>query len=133
MPTKEKDLVNLTKLGQKLESERVLEVFPNHSKNLVITCDCKEFTCYCPLTKQPDYARIIITYMPDEWIVESKSLDLYFKSFKNVEIFQEHLIEDIISDFVYFVRPKKVSIEIKFLNKKDNNIEISCKMQITNE
>lgn len=131
MPTSKEDLAKLTKLGNIAKAERTLEVFPNHSKDLVITCDCKEFTCYCPLTHQPDYAEIIIVYKPKEWIVESKSLKLYLETFRNEGIFHEHLADDIASDFMNFAVPEWVEVEVKFNVR--GGIAISAKCRINNE
>ena len=48
-----------------------------------------EFTCLCPITGQPDFAHLVIDYVPDEWIVESKSLKLFLASFRNLGAFHE--------------------------------------------
>lgn len=114
MPTDKKDLELLSKLGQKAESERILEVFPNHSDNLQVICKCTEFTCYCPLTKQPDYAEITISYYPEEWVIESKSLKLYLESFRQEGVFHEHLAQDIADDIVYFAKPRSVEVRVDF-------------------
>ena len=115
MPTKQSDLAALTKLGTKAEASRSLEVFPNHTPGkLEVTLHCNEFTCICPLTKQPDFATIEITYVPDKLVVESKSMKLYLETFRNVGVFHEHLAVDIGNDFVKFVKPLKLSVTVKF-------------------
>lgn len=128
MPTQKEDLEQLTKLGSSSKVERVLEVFPNHSEGLTVTCDCKEFTCYCPLTHQPDYAEIIITYQPKEWVVESKSLKLYLESFRNEGVFHEHLAVDIAQDFMKFAHPNWVEVEVKFNVRGGIAISAKCKL-----
>lgn len=116
MPTNKKDLKKLTKLGGKDNTAtRTLEVFPNHAVgNLEVTLNCTEFTCRCPLTGQPDFAQIFITYVPNKFVVESKSFKLYLESFREVGVFHEHLAADIGQDFVNFVKPKSVSVTVSF-------------------
>ena len=79
--TKTNDLVGLSLLGsgKTVKPIRKLETFPNHSKrDYTVTLSTEEFTCVCPMTGQPDFAKIKIQYIPDKKIVESKSLKLYF-------------------------------------------------------
>ena len=114
MPTTQQDLGSLTVLGTRSAPSRTLEVFPNHSPGLVVTLHCTEFTCVCPLTKQPDFASIDITYTADQYIVESKSLKLYLETYRNEGIFHEHLAADIGKDFVHFVKPSSVSVKVMF-------------------
>lgn len=115
MPTSKDDLQALTKLGRTADPTRVLEVFPNHAPGeLEVTLHCTEFTCICPLTKQPDFATIEIVYRPDASVVESKSLKLYLETFRNAGVFHEHLAVDIGKDFVRFVRPLSVTVTVRF-------------------
>jgi 7-cyano-7-deazaguanine reductase len=115
MPTDSKDLKALTQLGKTAGPARKLEVFPNHAPGKIeVVLHCTEFTCICPMTKQPDYADIEITYVPDTLVVESKSMKLYLETFRNVGVFHEHLAVDIGNDFVKFVKPKKVAVTVKF-------------------
>lgn len=115
MPTTKKDLEQISKLGSKVAADRKLEVFPNHApKGLTVTLDCREFTCRCPVTDQPDYATILIEYVPNKWVVESKSFKLYLETFREVGVFHEHLAVDIANDFVKFIKPKSVSVSVNF-------------------
>ncbi|KKW41328.1 MAG: NADPH-dependent 7-cyano-7-deazaguanine reductase [Candidatus Magasanikbacteria bacterium GW2011_GWA2_56_11] len=115
MPTSASDLKNLTKLGSKAAPSRTLEVFPNHAPGkLTVKLECTEFTCRCPLTGQPDYAVIDIYYVPDKFVVESKSLKLYLETFRDSGIFHEHLAVDIAGDFARFVKPLSVDVVVKF-------------------
>src|SRR5215468_8728867 len=86
----------LTQLGQKTEmpnspEEAVLERVENenHDVNYVVRFTAPEFTCLCPVTGQPDFAHFVIDYVPDRWLVESKSLKLYLSSFRNHGAFHE--------------------------------------------
>lgn len=115
MPTDKADLRSLTKLGKTSTPSRVLEVFPNHKPGVLeVTLHCTEFTCLCPLTGQPDYADIEITYTADKFVVESKSMKLYLETFRNVGVFHEHLAVDIGEDFVKLVKPLAVAVTVKF-------------------
>ena len=115
MPTSKSDLSRLTKLGHSAKAERSLEVFPNHAPGeLEVTLNCVEFTCRCPLTNQPDYATIDIVYVPDKFVVESKSMKLYLETFREVGVFHEHLAIDIGKDFIKFVKPKSLSVKVNF-------------------
>jgi 7-cyano-7-deazaguanine reductase len=115
MPTKKSDLASLTKLGKKASPSRTLEAFPNHHPGkLEVSLHCTEFTCLCPLTGQPDFATIDITYVPDAFVVESKSMKLYLETFRNVGVFHEHLAVDIGEDFVKFVKPLALSVTVHF-------------------
>ena len=87
---------SLTQLGHHVEQplnpaaaklERVAN--PSRGKNFVVRFTCPEFTSLCPITGQPDFAHIVIDYIPRDWIVESKSLKLYLTSFRNHGAFHE--------------------------------------------
>ncbi len=85
-----------------------LETFPNHhiDRDYIVTLTTDEFTCVCPKTGQPDFAAITIKYIPDEKIIESKSLKLYFWSFRNEGIFHEHVANKILGDLVEALKPR---------------------------
>ena len=69
----------------------VLERIPNPAPEspYLVRLTCPEFTCLCPVTGQPDFAHLVIDYVPCAWIVESKSLKLYLGSFRNHGAFHE--------------------------------------------
>ena len=71
--------------------EAVLEKVdnPRPAESYLVRFTAPEFTCLCPLTGQPDFAHLVIDYVPAEWIVESKSLKLYLGSFRNHGAFHE--------------------------------------------
>src|SRR5581483_12505301 len=62
---------------------------PGRGKRYVVRFTCPEFTSLCPLTGQPDFAHIVIDYVPRDWIVESKSLKLFLHAFRNHGAFHE--------------------------------------------
>lgn len=115
MPTSKKDLATLTQLGRKSSPARSLEVFPNHAgSKMEVTLHCTEFTCVCPLTGQPDFAEIEITYVPNKFVVESKSMKLYLETYRHEGVFHEHLAVDIGKDFAKFVKPKSLAVTVHF-------------------
>ncbi len=106
--TRKTDLKDLTLLGEgKTKPTRKLETFPNkhRGRDYVVTLKTDEFTCICPATGQPDFANITINYTPDKSIVESKSLKLYFWSYRNEGVFHEHLANLILDDLVQTLDP----------------------------
>ena len=90
----------------------VLETFVNkHPENdYVVTFDAYEFTSLCPKTGQPDLAKIIISYIPAEQMVESKSLKLYLFSFRNQGDFHEDCVNIIMKDLVKLMDPKYLEV-----------------------
>ena len=107
MSTQPSDLDNLTILGKKAKPSKTLETFPNRSpgRYYLVTLETDEFTCVCPATGQPDFATIRIQYVPDERIVESKSLKLYFWSYRDEGVFHEHVVNTILDDLVNALDP----------------------------
>jgi 7-cyano-7-deazaguanine reductase len=88
--------------------ETVPRSFAEH--DYVVRFTCSEFTCVCPVTGQPDFAHIVIDYVPGKWLVESKSLKLYFQSFRNVGIFHENCTVSIGDALIKTIKPKWLRI-----------------------
>lgn len=108
----------LKNLGNKTEyafdySPEFLEAIPNRNvgKNYFVKLTCDEFTCVCPVTGQPDFAKIKIRYIPDENLVESKSLKLYLTSFRGVGIFHEDAVNKIADDLTKLLNPRYLEVE----------------------
>ncbi|HKB76200.1 MAG TPA: preQ(1) synthase [Myxococcales bacterium] len=91
---------------------RRLETFPNPSpqRDYEIRFECPEFTCVCPMTGQPDFATIRISYTPDKECVELKSLKLYLWSFRDEGAFHEAVTNRILDDLVAAVAPRKAEV-----------------------
>jgi 7-cyano-7-deazaguanine reductase len=89
-----------------------LQTFPNPrpGRSFEIAFTCPEFTCVCPLTGQPDFATIKITYVPDQLCVELKSLKLYLWSFRQEGAFHEDVTNRILDDLVALISPKKMTV-----------------------
>lgn len=114
----EQELDGLTLLGQKNTEyfdnyqPQVLEVFENkHQDNdYFVKFICPEFTSLCPMTGQPDFATIIIRYIPDIKMVESKSLKLYLFSYRNHGDFHEDCVNIIMKDLISLMDPKYIEV-----------------------
>ena len=94
----------------------VLESFINkHPGNdYFVKFNCPEFTSLCPMTGQPDFATIYISYVPDTKLVESKSLKLYLFSFRNHGDFHEDCVNIIMKDLIKLMEPKYIEVWGKF-------------------
>jgi len=116
MTTPKSDLSGLTLLGRGAKPGKKLETFPNRhpGRDYVVTLTTDEFTCVCPATGQPDFAKITINYIPDRKIVESKSLKLYFWSYRNEGVFHEHVTNTILDDLVKALAPKWCQVSADF-------------------
>ena len=79
-----------------------------------IHIECPEFTCLCPLTGQPDFAKIVIDYQPDKLCVESKSLKLYLGSFRMFGEFHEAGVNRICNDLVKLLDPISLTVRGEF-------------------
>ena len=98
-------------------SPELLETFENkHADNeYVVTLDCPEFTTLCPKTGQPDFGHIVISYIPRERMVESKSLKLYLFSFRNHGDFHEDVVNIIMKDLYNLMDPKYIEVKGYFM------------------
>lgn len=99
----------------------LLEKFPNpylvQNRNNVsasIIIVAPEFTSLCPLTGQPDFAKIIVKYIPDEYCVESKSWKLYLGSFRHQGEFHEACVNRMINDLVDLLSPHEIKVTGEF-------------------
>jgi 7-cyano-7-deazaguanine reductase len=91
---------------------RDLETFPNPrpGRDYEVSFECPEFTCLCPKTGQPDFATIVIRYVPDALCVELKSLKLYFWSFRDEGHFHEDVTNRILDDLVALLKPRRMTV-----------------------
>ncbi len=118
MSRTENELEGVTLLGEKKTvyltdySPEVLETFVNkhQEEDYLVTLNCPEFTSLCPKTGQPDFAKIVINYIPNERMVESKSLKLYLFSFRNHGDFHEDCINIIMKDLVRLMSPRYLEV-----------------------
>lgn len=106
----------------------VLETFPNkHPDNdYFVKFNCPEFTSLCPITGQPDFATVYISYIPDKIMVESKSLKLYLFSFRNHGDFHEDCMNIIMKDLVKLMDPRYIEVWGKFTPRGGISIDPYC-------
>jgi len=121
-PTKEDltvtktNVSGLTQLGHTAKlpaspEEAIIERVPNsQSGGYVVRFTAPEFTSLCPMTGQPDFAHLVIDYVPGKWLVESKSLKLYLGSFRNHGAFHEDCTVGIGKRLVRELKPKWLRI-----------------------
>lgn len=83
---------------------------PHAAHDYLVRFTCPEFTSLCPITGQPDFAHIVIDYVPNKWLVESKSLKLYFQSFRNYGAFHEDCTVAIGDRLIRELAPKWIRV-----------------------
>ncbi|MBQ9377749.1 MAG: NADPH-dependent 7-cyano-7-deazaguanine reductase QueF [Schwartzia sp.] len=103
----------------------LLETFENkHRENdYWVKFNCPEFTSLCPITGQPDFATLYISYVPDVRMVESKSLKLYLFSFRNHGPFHEDVVNIIMKDLIRLMDPRYIEVWGKFLPRGGISID----------
>ena len=134
MSTEERTRENLTKLGSGRTEyiteydPSLLEAFANrHPDNdYFVKVNCPEFTSLCPITGQPDYANIVISYVPDQKIVESKSLKLYLFSYRNHGDFHEDVVNKIMKDLIALLDPRYIEVWGRFLPRGGLSLDPYC-------
>ena len=84
---------------------------PEPGRDYEILCETDEFTCHCPVTGQPDFATIRITYVPDQLLVELKSLKMYLWSFRDEGAFHEAVTNQILDALVGALAPRRMTVE----------------------
>ncbi|MFZ1643003.1 MAG: preQ(1) synthase [Candidatus Contendobacter sp.] len=133
------DIEGLTLLGQSKTDyphnyaphllERFANRYPQHGYEVEL--DCPEFTCLCPITGQPDFARLTIRYSPQAFLVESKSLKLYLFSFRNHGAFNEDVVNRIAADLFALLQPRWLEVRGDFLPR--GGIAIKPSVRLTSD
>ncbi len=97
---------------REIRIEPDLEVIKNMypDRDYIVELKTAELSTVCPKTGLPDFAELIIRYIPGEYLVEEKSLKLYLTGYRNLGIFQEHAANKILDDFVLAVKPRWIKI-----------------------
>ena len=116
--------LNLKELGKRsvlteqqiAQPRQILEAFPNPrpERDYEIQFVFPEFTSVCPVTGQPDFATITVTYVPNKYCVEMKSLKLYFFAYRNKGIVYEGVVNTIMDDLVAILKPRKMQVVGEF-------------------
>ena len=97
-------------------AKAALQTFPNRhpGREYTVTHTCPEFTAVCPITGQPDFGTIRISYVPGALCVELKSLKMYLQEFRSRGIFYEHVTNVILDDLVEALSPRRLTVEGDF-------------------
>ena len=122
-PSKETEMIMDKYASRRFDTESedridvtVLEAIPfdyaGSATEVVYETD--EFTAVCPWTGLPDFARLVIRYVPRKSLVELKSLKYYLTSYRNVGILQEHAVNRILKDLVQLVKPVSMVLEAEY-------------------
>jgi len=100
-----------------LEPSRALIALPNPNpgRTYHVRCETAEFTCICPITGQPDFASVTISYVPGPSIVELKSLKQYLWSYRDEGAFHEDVTNRILDDLVAAIDPRRVTVVTDWL------------------
>ncbi len=99
--------------GEKGPGSKDIDVIKNkyNEKEFKVKISTTEFTCLCPGKRdQPDFAKITVTYIPKDYLMELKSLKLYYVSYRNIEIFHEEATNKILNDLVEAVKPRYMKV-----------------------
>ena len=103
----------LTVLGSSVRAPiEHVEVFPAPAHVTEVRLSSDEVTSVCPVTAQPDLSSIEITYVPDEWCVETKSLKLYLWGFRQRAVFAEALAAEVAAEIMATARPHRVRVDL---------------------
>ena len=112
-----------------MNQKNILDTFdnPNIKDDYLINMDIPEFTCLCPLTGQPDFARFEINYVPDKKCVELKSLKLYMASYRDIGAFHEDNTNQVLRDISTLIKPRFISIAGYWKVRGGITTTITCK------
>lgn len=90
-----------------------IELFTNvyNDRDYEIKMSINEFTCICPKTGQPDFATLVLTYVPDQMCLEMKSFKEYLLAYRNKGIFHENVINRVLDDIVSAASPRRARLE----------------------
>jgi 7-cyano-7-deazaguanine reductase len=138
-PKKKAKYGSLTLLGQPVSrypsapSAKTIETFENQYANrrYLIKFECADFTSLCPVTGQPDFAKITIEYVPDDRCIETKSLKFYLASYRNTPSFNEEIVNRILDDVVAACGPQEALVYGEFAAR--GGISLSAEAQYTQD
>ena len=119
---------NINKEGKTMagRSKEETQGVTHPGNDYFVKFNCPEFTSLCPITGQPDFAAITISYVPDVKMVESKSLKLYLFSFRNHGDFHEDCVNIIMKDLIRLMEPKYIEVWGKFTPRGGISIDPYC-------
>jgi len=92
-------------------------VYEYPQRRIKVELTSNEFTCLCPYSGLPDFARLVIRYIPRRRLIELKSLKYYLYSYRNVKIYNEHVVNKILEDLAAVLDPYELSLEAEFSSR----------------
>lgn len=112
-----------------------LETFPNQfpDREYEVEITCPEFTAVCPKTGQPDFATIVVSYVPAATVVELKSLKLYLVGYRDRGIFYEHSINAILDDLVVACNPRRMTVVGQFTPRGGISSKITVRYEASHQ
>ena len=115
--------------GERIISESKIICFDNPNRNRIyqISIELPEFTCKCPFSGYPDFAKLYINYQPDKKVFELKSLKLYINSFRDQKISHEEVVNKILDDLIDIANPHWIHLNADF-NPRGN---VSMKLDLS--
>jgi 7-cyano-7-deazaguanine reductase len=135
MPVKKKGKYDsLTLLGRPVShypsapSAKTIETFPNEytNRSYLIKFECADFTSLCPVTAQPDFAKITIEYVPAARCIETKSLKFYLSSYRNTRGFNEEIVNRILDDVVAACSPHEALVYGEFASRGGISLSVEA-------
>jgi 7-cyano-7-deazaguanine reductase len=135
MPVKKKAKYDsLTLLGRPVShypsapSAKTIETFPNEytNRSYLIKFECADFTSLCPVTAQPDFAKITIEYVPAGRCIETKSLKFYLASYRNTRSFNEEIVNRILDDVVAACSPHEALVYGEFTSRGGISLSVEA-------
>jgi 7-cyano-7-deazaguanine reductase len=119
------------KYGERVIEEGNLITFPNPrpGRRFDIDISLPEFTCKCPFSGYPDFATIVVHYVPDQKVVELKAIKLYINSYRDKYISHEESVNQILDDLVAACDPLEMTIKGDFLPRGNVHTVITVKHQ----
>jgi 7-cyano-7-deazaguanine reductase len=114
--TKEKSSAGYEKYSQQGLSASLpaIKCFKNQYKSYKITIIIPEYTSLCPKTGQPDFGTLTIEYIPENYVIELKSLKLYIQAYRNLGIFYENAVNRILEDIIKVCKPEWAKVKGEF-------------------
>lgn len=101
-------------------------VYEYPHRPIVVEMTTNEFTCVCPFSGLPDFALLTIKYTPNEKIIEMKSLKYYLYTFRNVKIYNEHVVNKILEDLKEVLTPREITIIGEFTARGGVNNKVTA-------
>ena len=125
---------SLTLLGQPVThypnapSAKTIETFPNEyaNRHYLVKFECADFTSLCPITGQPDFAKVTIEYVPAARCIETKSLKFYLASYRNTRSFNEEIVNRILDDVVTACSPHEALVYGEFASRGGISLSVEA-------